>query len=538
VRSTPLLDAPPKLGPISFPAGYDPEEIVAPLRDPRWRETDRAGRPVWTEEGAAYRRRMTSQSPVHFALTYLSPYLTDQTTGRISFAGIHMDLAATIASAAIPGPHRDGFVGSREVGKSTWTAAPIGPTFVLAHGYRRFFHLFSLTDQQAAGKLATLVGLLYGRGARGHACAPLLLADFPELRPVKGAGGPGRHVLEGGQVLAARGMGGETLGENVEGLRPDVIAIDDPQPKEARNTPEVVAKAKSAIRTAILPMGGRAAVWLTGTVTMPGDLMDDVVLAALGKPGRGPDRGAWLGAERIRCHYHPVDWPDRFDPAELAALRAADLHTYALTYEPHLLGTVAAGRRFTRDLWRRDLRFPTVRRIISVDHATEQGPASDMTAIAVLGVDAAGQATPGRGRVCVEHVELGRYDIPALRERLFTICESFPRVKPDVVLWERNQGGRMLAHQLLPLPACCTTRTPDDAPGLWTWRAEARKAARIEAMHAQAARAALWLGDAPDGRLGAFEGQAEAWTPRATRDDALDAVGAGERYLRTGDPTM
>jgi hypothetical protein len=199
-------------------------------------------------------------------------------------------------------------------------------------------------------------------------------------------------------------------------------------------------------------MGGRAAVWLTGTVTMPGDLMDDVVLAALGKPGRGPDRGAWLGAERIRCHYHPVDWPDRFDPAELAALRAADLHTYALTYEPHLLGTVAAGRRFTRDLWRRDLRFPTVRRIISVDHATEQGPASDMTAIAVLGVDAAGQADPGRGRVCVEHVELGRYDIPALRERLFTICESFPRVKPDVVLWERNQGGRMLAT------SCCRCR--------------------------------------------------------------------------------
>ena len=35
-----------------------------------------------------------------------------------------------------------------------------------------------------------------------------------------------------------------------------------------------------------------------------------------------------------------------------------------------------------------------------------------------------------------------------------------------------------------------------------------------------------------------FEAQAQAWHPKATRDDMLDAVSAGDRWLRTGTAGM
>lgn len=523
-----LTDSPP-MAPVSFPAGYDPAEIIRPLRHSLWRQLDRAGRPVWTPDGAAYRRAMTSRSPVHFALTYLGPYLIDQGNGQISFAEIHFAMADAIAEAAAPGPTRHAFVGARDTGKSTWCNL-IGPAFLLAHRYRTFFHLFSLTDPQALGKYARIVDLLHGRGWAGRQCAPLLLADFPHLRPLRGAGGPGRTVLEGGGIVAARGLGANTLGEVVEASRPDVIAIDDPQPKESRNTLEIVAKAKSDIRTLVLPMNDRAAVWLTGTVTMPGDLFDDVVRLARGEPARGGDHGRWLVAERFTCHYHPANWPQRWSPEQLAGERAADLHTYALAREPHLLSLKDAERRFTPDMWCRDPRFPTAHRILSIDPAVTKrvtgGRTPDFTAITVLGCDAANWDVRGRGRVVVEHAEQGHYDIPDTRGRIFDLCEvPGQRIRPTVVLWGKANGGENLAQQLHPLPA---------GVQLVTYRESAPKHVRIEALHAQVKRRAVWLA----GSVPAFETQAESWTRKAVRDDVLDAVAAGERWYRTGTADM
>jgi hypothetical protein len=466
-------------------------------------------------------------------LTYLGPYVTDQPTGQISFAELHMDLCRAIGEMAAPGPVRHAFVGPRRGGKSIYRGI-VAPTFLLAHGHRRFYQAFGATDYTARGHLSDLLDLLHGR----HECSALLLADFPELAPVRGAGGPGRTVLAGGAIVAARGLGAETKGEVYAGARPDLLVGDD-LTKGSQITPDLVAKAKAQLRDDVLPMNDEAAVLLVGTVFQRGDLMDDVVRTALRERCQGADHGQWLQAERFVCHYHPVDWPQRWPAEVLARERAADLHRYALRYEPHLLDQVGSERRFTPELWCRDRRFPTVRRIISVDHAVERGVKNDMTAIAVLGVDAAGRDRLGRGRVVVERVEVGHWDLPEINDRIHDLCElPGQRVRPDLVLWERNQGGRLLSDQLIP-PACCTTKwTSRDGRtsgvGLWPWRAEARKAARIEALHAQVKRRAVWLA----GEVPVLEVQAEAWTPKATRDDALDAVAAGERYLRTGDPSM
>jgi hypothetical protein len=506
------------VAPIAFPPGYDRAEILRPLRHGAM---DDPG-----PSGTAYRRWVTRASPLYFWLTYLGPYLTDQETGAISFCELHMDVERTIARWQSPGPTRDAFVGPRRVGKSTLTGFG-GPLWALAHDHRRFLHGFSLTDPQARGKHARIIDLLHCRGRGGTLCGPRLLADFPELAPVRGAGGPGRTVLAGGGVIAARGMGANVLGEVGDVVRPDLIVVDDPQPKETRNSDDIVAAAKSDIRTVILPMNDQAAVVLTGTVTMLGDLMDDVVRAARREPARSPDRGRWLAAERFTCHYHPADWPARWSREHLAAERARDEHTYALTYAPHLLGgQVDAARRFTSEIWCRDEHFPTAFRLISIDPAVTRRTTSDSTAIAVLGCDAMALDQRGRGRTVVEHVEQGHYDIPQTRARIFDLCEvPGRRIRPTVLLWGRQNGGESLAEQLHPLP---------EGVALATYAESAPKHVRIEALHAQYRRRAVWHA----GVLEDYEAQAQRWTRRATRDDMLDAVAAGERYVRTGKADM
>jgi hypothetical protein len=520
----------PAPAPVALPAGYErlAEALRHQLAHPLWRETDRRGEPAWTREGAGYRREITRANPLTFALTYLGPYVTDAATGTISFAELHLDLCRILAEWATPGAHRHAVVGPRKGGKSVYRGI-VGPAWALAHGHRTFVQAFGATNDAARGHLANVLDLLHGRDRYG--CSPLLLADFPELRPVKGAGGAGRTVLEGGGVLAAHGHGANYLGQLVGAERPDVLVGDDLTSGISASEDEV-AKVKNRLRAEVLPMNDEAAVLLVGTVFAVGDLMDDVVRAANRQPARGKDKGRWLAAERFICHYHPANWPVRWTPERLAAERAADEHTYALKFAPHLLGTaIDSTRRFTPELWRWVVGFPTAVRAISIDPAVTAGPKADHTAIVVAGMDAVGMDARGHGRTCLEHVEqLRTDDIEDIRRRIFALC-SVPgqRIRPTVVLWGRQNGGALLAEQLHPLP---------EGVKLITYAESAPKHVRIEVFHRQVKRGAVVLAEERREVLGQFTAQAEAWTRSATRDDQLDAGAAVERYFRTGTADM
>jgi hypothetical protein len=515
---------------IEFPVGYDRDRILRPLflpdgrPHPLWAERDR-GRQVWTPEGAYFRRHLTRRSPLLFALTYFGPWMTDQ-RGRITMAELHMALFRIVARWAEPGPHRDGLAAWREAGKSTITCG-IGPPFVIAHGHRKFPHVFSLRDKQANGKLKRLVDTLHGKSV----CSELLLADFPELAPVRGAGGEGRTVLENGAVIAGRGMNVTTLGEVAgDAGRPDLLVVDDPQPKASENNERIVEQAKDTLRTALFPMGRNAAVMVTGTVTHKGCLMDDVVQLAQGKAARSEDKGRWLLGERFSCHYFPLDWPAQFPPEKVERMRAEarrspqDARAHALNYEPHLLDTLAPPKYWPRpEGWQYGWKWSqfTEQRVISVDPAVTVSATADNSAIAVLAIDTS------RRRICVEHVEAGRWSWEEINARIHKLHAATLRTPcpADTVIVEINQGGDGALSGIGPYPHGCRPIG---------YRVEAPKAQRIEHLHGFYVSRAIWHLT----ELAEYEAEAEAWHPKAKRDDRLDAVSGGVRFLLTGDPTM
>jgi hypothetical protein len=393
-----------------------------------------------------------------------------------------------------------------------------GPLFNGAFGHHQMIAAFSYTDKQASGNhLRRLRGVIEGKSV----CSELLLSDFPDLAPASRGGG--RVVHRNGVTIACAGLGSNVVGLNADTERPGIILGDDLLPAD-RTNPDNVAAIKSAILTSIMPLGRRAHIRLFGTVFARKDLMDDVVRLAEERPATSPDRGRWLTGQGFEPVYYRPNWPQRWPVEEMLAERAADPHTFALRLAPHLLDQAEAEAYWTTETWVRNPMFPTVERIISVDHAVSTGRKADHTAIAVLGANSAPIGTPTR-RVGVEHVEQGRMGIPQIRQRVWDLYRQIPRHKPTVLLWERNQGGEALAREIYPLP---------DGMKLVTWHAGAVKAQRVIKLHKQCVSGqVVMVGEHPD-----FEGQAESWDPRSTKDDMLDAVGSGARRLLEGKAEM
>lgn len=497
---------------IVFPAGVDGTPLLTPLRHTAWRAAPKGG-------GSLYRRAVTRDSPLRFALTYLPHYLRDRHTGVISLADAHLDMARSAVHWQAPAPARDAWVLPRGAGKSVWLYLVL-PLWALAHGHRRFFLAFALTGEQAEGHLANLRAELAGN--------ELLLADFPELAQRKGPGTSAtkRTTTVSGATIAARGMGGTSLGIRSGADRPDLIIGDDLQPGPERHTPEQKLKIQAAVTASILPMGDRSTVvQLTGTTTMAGCLMHDVVRAALPEGDRDYRVAPWIVEHAFTPHYYPaiVDegtararsmWPQRWTLEELQRMRDVAPQDYALNYASRPEQAGARGY-WTRELIRYDPRVEVTRRILYVDPAMTQRARSDQTAIVVLGVDRSGR------RAVVEHAELARIEGLALRERMWELTRAHPATLREWVI-ESNQGGDRWRDIVSPIPS---------GVELELEHVGGHKRSRIEAALKHYQRRAV-VHRAP---LTELEEQMLAWTPAATRDDGLDALaGALRRAFPAG----
>lgn len=463
-----------------FPPGVDKRVLLGPMRTPSMAH-------------AAWRRRVTRESPMRFALTYLGHHLRQSDTGQISFSRMHMDLCEAGEDWLIPGPLRDVWIGPREIGKTFWTLLGL-PCWALAHGHVKFFLSFSYTAGQARGHLANLLEELR-RNER-------LLYDFPELEILRGSV-TGRMELAGGGAVAARGMGESTNGVRARADRPDLIVGDDLELAADRNTLKAVATSRAALLRNVLPMNTRARVVINGTVTMHGSLIHEFVDHVKGRAG-----AEWVRANRFRVNYYPAlddlgrsVWPQRWTAEWLRREREADDYAFALNYDND--PPVEAHQKFwTPDGFQYNQRFQVAERVLYIDPAVSPRTTSDFTVLAMVAADA------GRRRALVERVEWGRWSGPETGDRIHEFCAPL-RIKPTVVV-ESNQGGQALLDTYAPWPVGVVYDTVHST---------VPKGTRIRWGHTHYTRRAVWHPwPLPD-----LE-QELCRYPRGSHDDVPDAV--------------
>lgn len=490
-----------------MPNRRDPDAIVKP-------HLERLARLATNAERSTYRRRVTENDPLLFALLYLRKHLTDKTTNTRSLSRVHVEWAESAKTWATPvtkpASSRTAEVAPREMGKSTWWFLLL-PMWAAAHRHVNFTAAFADTEQQAQTHLAS-----FKRELENNA---LLRADYPDLVAPKTRG---RGTVEAdrvslyharsGFVFAAAGMDSSNLGMKVGDQRPDLIILDDIEPHEARYSAALAKKRLATLREAILPLNIYARVILVGTVTMVGSIVHQVVKHSRGEVD---DENAWVAEERITARHYPAIitknsgkrasiWPAKWPLAFLESIEGT--RQYAKNYANDPLG--ADGDYWTLEDFVRAPLENITHVLIEVDPAVTTKKSSDFTGIAVLGYSALTKKV-----VVLEarQVKKGPDDVR------IDVINTINRWNAGLVRVETNQGGELWAKILWGLPVKLKLMS-NSLPK------EVRAADAL--VHYQRGRV---LHD-PDAKLADLEGQMVAF-PNAPHDDMVDAVGNGVRYF-------
>jgi hypothetical protein len=451
--------------------------------------------PTGSTAATDFRRALTAKRPLFFAITYFSDWLTDEETGVMSFCRMHLEMCLAAKEWMVPGPSRHAWIAPRQAGKSRWLFGVL-PIWAMAHGYRDYVTAFAYTEKQAAKHVANILDRL-------KAPDSLLLADFPELAPARGKGGPGRTVLQNGATLDFTGMGGSASGQlGVKG-RPNLIIGDDIDPDSEKNTPKAAAQNRGRFQKTILPLNIKGSVHVAGTVTMYDSFIHDFVHAAKGRP-----KGDWVTAQRFTVHHYPpiqADgtslWEQKWSIDELRKEQEADAYAYKLNYDND--PDPPKGKTFwTPGLFQYDKHFEVAERVLHMDVAFTVGGDADFTCLALAGRDRTGR------KAIVERVEWGHWTIDEMRDRLNSFCNPLT-VKPLVRI-ERNKGGEHWLSAVRPWPLGVDMETA------WS---SAPKEDRIRWGHEYYRARAVWHPwKDPD-----LEDELCLW-PRGKRDDVPDAV--------------
>lgn len=351
----------------------------------------------WSEYLAPYDRRLLSvtegrravaaQSPLLFSLLYLRPHLRDEETGEITISTTHekwSDIACRLKVPTGLREFRNALAAPRSMGKSTWWFLFI-PMWAGACGYRKFVAAFADAKDQAVGHLATFKAELDNN--------ELLRYDFPEFTtPARRATG----VLEADRVdlyiaksrfaFAARGADSKLLGLKIGHTRPDMLILDDVEGDESTYSVEKSVKRLRTIQDAILPLNERAAVVLTGTVTMADSIVHQTVKAATSK-----EPAKWIAEEKFSCHHHrPIEvkddgtevsiWPEKWPLDYLQSIRHT--RSYAKNFDNQPMA--ADGNYWVPELLRYGKLDVTNIRLLSIDPHVKRGKATDFTGMSVV----------------------------------------------------------------------------------------------------------------------------------------------------------
>lgn len=471
---------------------------------------------------AEYRRRVTRDDPLMFALLYLRKHI--RIDGEVTLSEAHLSwcaLAATWTEGTpqTPGLDRDAFLAPRGLGKSTWWFL-ILVMWAAAHEHVGFVAAFADTGPQAEAHLATFKKELDHNA--------LLRFDFPGLvapmvRPASGAAvadNRGMYQARSGFVFAARGVDSGNLGMKVGERRPDIIICDDLEPGESNYSAYQAEKRLGTLVDDILPLNVYARVVLVGTTTMSGSITDQLREAheLLERGDELGDALAWVRDQHFRLHLTPglltnedgtrrSLWPEKWP----VAWQEEREHTreYKKNYALSPLG--ADGGFWTIDDVERgelsDIGAVT-HVLISVDPAVTTKGKSDYTGIAVVAYSRTSN------RCVVLEVQQVKLVGEALREKVLSLLD---RWDAGLVLVETNQGGDLWPIVFHHMPVKVKT----------VHQSVSKEDRAADALAHYQRHRVLHLAGAP---LSDFEAQLVAF-PKAAHDDMVDAVTSAVRFF-------
>jgi phage terminase large subunit-like protein len=396
----------------------------------------------------AERIEATKRDPLLFAVTYLNAHLL--LAGRITFGQMHLSWYDEIAEwtnrTAFHKPRswRRAYVSPRDSAKTTvWFL--FAPLWAAAHGWAKFVAAFADSGLQAEMHLSTF--------KRELDTNELLRYDYSDLcAPATGDRSKlvsdNRHmtIRKNGFVFGAKGADASSLGMKVGENRPDVIILDDIEPDASNYSPYLCEKRLATLQNSILPLNLSARVIWSGTVTMEGSLIHQLVKTVT----TNDDPAPWTVEEGFEVRYFPaiwVDddgiersiWPDKWAIEDLQAMRHT--RSFALNFMNKPIGD---GGFWSPDDIRIELAPAYPRTIITVDPAVTKKNRSDFTGIAVMSHNKI------TGKVTVREVWKVKLSPKELKAKVFSIMLAY--LEATVLLVETNQGGDTWADVFGELP--------------------------------------------------------------------------------------
>ncbi|AVH59998.1 MULTISPECIES: hypothetical protein [Streptomyces] len=471
------------------------------------------------EVRAEARRTYSRLDPVFFAATYLRHHLRDS-EGQITFGDAHLDWCraarAWIRPVTAPAQQRDAYIAPRSMGKSTWWFM-ILPLWAAAHGHVKFAAAFASSASQAETHLASFKAEI----DRNR----LLRRDFPSLcTPAKRPSGANvadtqaMYIAESGFAFAARGVDSSNLGMKIGERRPDLLLADDVEPDESSYSADLARKRLTTLLDAILPLNIYARVVISGTVTMTGSVIHQLV-----KHARGVETADWIRDEGIRAHYTPpivkrADgtersvWPAKWPIEYLRSIEGTRSYAKNMANDP--LG--ADGDLWTPD----DFRYPgdegvdpVTHMMLSIDPAVTAKRSSDFTGLGVVSWSA-------RHQRCTVHVATAVkvQPGPLLRDKVLALLDEFPQI--GLILVEVNQGQDTWQAIFHGMPVKVKTVSQTE-PKFTRAEGVLNHYQRGRVIHAR--------------RLRELEEQMCAF-PKAPHDDLVDCVGSAIRRFIPNKP--
>lgn len=468
----------------------------------------------------AYRIEATKHDPLAFALVYLTKHLvSDATGGTLSLSDAHLAWRARAMTWANGKPteqhaDRHAEIAPRETGKSTWWFLII-PLWAAAHGYVKFAAAFADTATQAQTHLETFRTEL-NTNARLREDYPELCA--PRLRGTRqSAVADNKKMIQqaNGFIFAANGIDSGALGMKVGEKRPDLILLDDVEPGEDNYSLETMKGRLSSITDVVLPLNSFARVTITGTVTMPGSIMHQLVNKAKGIAPADPKAVAWIDDEHIQPHHYPAIveradgtersiWPARWSLAFLQSIRHT--RSYAKNFANDPKGN--DGDFWSMEDFKYDALLGVTRTLLEIDPAITTKKTSDYTGLAIVGY------APTKRHAVVKWARAVRLAPDKLRAYVLDLLDEYPEIR--LIRIEVNQGGDVWKSILHDMPV------------------------RIKTVHntvPKEVRAASALTHYQRGHVFHVKGQTDSLEeqqvtfPKAPNDDLVDAAGDGVCYF-------